>query len=145
MLKKELIIYSLASALIILILNASQYQIYTGGQRLELVLGAGALILIVLGVYLGVRFFSSGVSEKQGQLSVYKDANSVGLSNRELEVLELMARGHTNQEIADKLFVSLPTIKSHASRIYEKMDVKRRTQAVQKGIDLGLITPDTMV
>ncbi|HJP63377.1 MAG TPA: LuxR C-terminal-related transcriptional regulator, partial [Mucilaginibacter sp.] len=63
----------------------------------------------------------------------------LNLSKRELEVLQLMALGLSNQEIADKLFVSLNTIETHSAQVFEKMEVKRRTQAVDTGKKLGLI------
>ncbi|MBL7864664.1 MAG: response regulator transcription factor, partial [Cyclobacteriaceae bacterium] len=61
------------------------------------------------------------------------------ISKREHEVLELIARGHSNQEIADKLFVSVNTIKTHLSNLFLKLEVSRRTQAIQKAKDLRLI------
>lgn len=61
------------------------------------------------------------------------------ISNRELEVLQHMARGLSNQEIADQMFVSLNTIKTHSSNIFLKLDVKRRTQAVDKARQMGII------
>lgn len=67
------------------------------------------------------------------------EAKRLGLSQRELEVLELMSAGLSNQEIADKLFVSLNTIKTHSAKIFEKMDVKRRTQAVEMAKRLHII------
>ncbi|RZJ48668.1 MAG: response regulator transcription factor, partial [Flavobacterium sp.] len=67
-------------------------------------------------------------------------ADNLGLSDREIEVLELMANGLSNQEIADKLFISLNTIKTHISRIFEKMDVKRRTQAIELAKNLSIIS-----
>lgn len=63
----------------------------------------------------------------------------LGISDRELEVLKLMAEGHSNQEIAEKLFVSLNTIKTHSSRIFEKLDARRRTQAVETARRLRVI------
>ena len=62
-----------------------------------------------------------------------------GLSKRELEVLELMAKGLSNQQIADTLFVSLNTVKTHCSGIFFKLDVKRRTEAVESARQMGLI------
>jgi two-component system, NarL family, response regulator LiaR len=62
-----------------------------------------------------------------------------GISPRELEVLELMAEGFSNAEIADKLFVSLNTVKTHSSKIMEKLDVKRRTQAVETAKRMRII------
>ena len=61
------------------------------------------------------------------------------LSKRELEILSLLAQGHSNQEIAAKLFVSLSTVKTHIQNLFEKLDVKRRTQAVEKAKRLNLI------
>ncbi len=63
-----------------------------------------------------------------------------GISQREYEVLQLMAEGHTNQEIADQLFISLNTVKTHSSNLFAKLDVKRRTQAVQKAKELALLS-----
>lgn len=64
---------------------------------------------------------------------------ALGISKRELEVLELIALGLSNQEIADRLFVSLHTVKTHSSNILFKMDVKRRTQAIEKAKRLQII------
>ena len=61
------------------------------------------------------------------------------LSKRELEILGLLAQGHSNQEIAAKLFVSLSTVKTHIQNLFEKLDVKRRIQAVEKPRSLNLI------
>ncbi len=63
----------------------------------------------------------------------------LGISKREREVLELMAKGFSNQEIADRLFVSLNTIKTHSSNLFLKLEVSRRTQAIQKAKELCLI------
>jgi len=63
----------------------------------------------------------------------------LGISKRELEVLELISRGLSNQQIADTLFVSLNTIKTHSSNLFLKLDVNRRTQAVQRAKELRLI------
>jgi two-component system, NarL family, response regulator LiaR len=63
----------------------------------------------------------------------------LNLSKRELEILSLLAQGHSNQEIAATLYVSLSTVKSHLQNIFEKLDVKRRTQAVEKAKRLNII------
>ncbi|MEO7970767.1 MAG: response regulator transcription factor [bacterium] len=61
------------------------------------------------------------------------------ITRRELEILELIAHGMSNREIAEKLFVSENTVKTHSSRLFDKLGAKRRTQAVQLGKELGLI------
>jgi ATP/maltotriose-dependent transcriptional regulator MalT len=63
----------------------------------------------------------------------------LGITKRELEILELIAQGMSNREIADKLFVSENTVKTHSSRLFDKLSAKRRTQAVQIGKEIGLI------
>ncbi|NJO00897.1 MAG: DNA-binding response regulator, partial [Bacteroidia bacterium] len=63
----------------------------------------------------------------------------LGLSNREYEILGLIAQGYSNQEIADQLFISLPTVKTHSSNLFSKLDVKRRTQAVQRAKELNIL------
>ena len=62
-----------------------------------------------------------------------------GLQNANLEILDLIAKGMSNREIADQLFVSENTIKTHSSRLFDKLSAKRRTQAVQIGKEMGLI------
>jgi ATP/maltotriose-dependent transcriptional regulator MalT len=68
-----------------------------------------------------------------------KELQNLGLSKREMEVLQLMAEGLSNHEIASRLFVSLNTIKTHSSKVFEKLEVNRRTQAVDKAKKLSLI------
>jgi ATP/maltotriose-dependent transcriptional regulator MalT len=68
-----------------------------------------------------------------------KALDQTGLSKRELEVLGLISDGLSNEEIAEKLFISLNTIKTHTSNLFEKLEVKRRTQATEKAKRLGLI------
>lgn len=63
----------------------------------------------------------------------------LGLSQREMEVLELMSQGFTNQQIADKLFLSIHTIKTHGSNLFVKLDVKNRTQALIKAKELEIL------
>ena len=63
----------------------------------------------------------------------------LSITPRELEILELIAQGHSNREIAERLFVSENTVKTHSSRVFDKLGAKRRTQAVQLGKEFGLL------
>ena len=65
--------------------------------------------------------------------------NYLGISERESDVLTLLAAGHSNREIADQLFVSSNTVKTHLHNLYQKLDVSRRGQAVQKARSLRLV------
>lgn len=116
-----------------IILEVVHYKTMVRDIQIEVFGGIIGLLFLVFGVWLGAKFFKKSTPEKF-------DATKLGLSNRELEVLELLAQGYSNQEVADVLFVSLNTTKTHISNIYTKLNVKRRTQAVQKARELALIS-----
>ena len=92
------------------------------------------VLFLILGAWLGKYYLV------KRRLNEGYYADKLGLSNREIEVLRLVAEGYSNKEIADKLFVSLNTTKTHLSNIYSKLGVSRRTQAVQKARDIALIS-----
>jgi DNA-binding CsgD family transcriptional regulator len=140
--KKALILYGVISAGVMIAINDGRLSVFGGMVRFEIYLSIAGFLLILLGIFIGVQWISAQPG-RHLRIDADNNANLWALSTRELEVLELMASGHTNQEIADLLFVSLPTIKTHSSNIYSKMHVKRRTQAVQEGIRTGLIMPHT--
>lgn len=140
--RKALLIYGLLAGLVIFVLNLGKYSLMIGSIKLEIYLAIAGLTFLSLGIFLGIQFIQKK-SLKETDKSIPPIGNHWELSNREMEVLQAMAAGLTNQEIADKLFVSLPTIKTHSSNIYQKMEVNRRTQAIQKAIQAGLLDPHT--
>ena len=76
----------------------------------------------------------------QGTSSQYtKPKNTYNLSNREIEILEIIASGLSNLEISDKLYISEKTVKAHINHIFKKMGVKSRTQAVKKAVEEHII------
>jgi LuxR family maltose regulon positive regulatory protein len=79
-------------------------------------------------------------SEKHGDITQPPQPLVEPLSPRELEVLKLVAKGFSNREISERLFLALDTVKGHNHRIYGKLGVKNRTQAVNKAISLKIIT-----
>ncbi|NVK29211.1 MAG: response regulator transcription factor [Flavobacteriia bacterium] len=97
-----------------------------------------ALLFTAFGIWAGLRFNRP----KNELLSIAKPAASpeeYDLRPREMEILQLMSTGLSNQEIADALHISLSTVKTHNMNLFAKLDVKRRTQAVSKAQELGLI------
>ena len=120
--------------LLMIILEVVHYRTMIRDLRVEAYGAIIGVIFLIFGIWLGAQIVAP---KKQSRF----DAEKLGLSNRELDVLELLAAGHSNQEIADSLFVSLNTVKTHISNIYGKLNVKRRTQAIQKALDLALIHP----
>ena len=87
-------------------------------------------------LYQKTKFRDSSNGNQKGKEETIK---SLDISEREMDVLVLMADGLSNQEIADKLFISIHTVKTHSSNLFSKLFVKRRTQAIQKAKELGLI------
>ncbi|MEX0966866.1 MAG: response regulator transcription factor [Bacteroidia bacterium] len=141
--KYSYLLFGLIMGLLLLLLQTLQYRVMLRDLSLELYGGIIAIIFAGIGILLGSGIFRKK-HEKNSPASVaHPDRAKIAasqLSSRELQVLELMARGYTNQEIATQLFVSRNTIKTHTSNIYSKLEVKRRTQAVQRAQEMNLIT-----
>jgi ATP/maltotriose-dependent transcriptional regulator MalT len=103
----------------------------------EIYVGTVALLFTGLGIWVGHRVTRPGLPPA-GERN-QKAIDALGISAREYEVLELLAEGLSNKEIATRLFVSPNTIKTHLARLYEKLEVSRRTQAIHKARSLRLI------
>ena len=131
--KKQILLYGLLMGGLLLVLQLVQYKIVIRDISIELFGGLIALVFLALGIWVGIIIYQK--KSLSGQFANVK----LGLSRREMEVLELLAEGYSNQEIGDKLFVSLNTIKTHIASIYQKLNVRRRTQAIQKAQELALI------
>jgi len=139
--KRTILIYGLSLAALIFLLKFIEYRFLVRDLSLEFYIGAIAIFFTVLGVWVGLKLTKKKtiiITNPPFQFDQSR-IDSLGISKREYEVLELMAKGLSNQEIADKLFVSLNTIKTHSSNLFLKLEVSRRTQAVQKAKELQLI------
>ena len=142
----QLILYGISMALLLFLLKWLELRFVIIDHALEVYVGAIALIFTGLGIWLAMKIIrpKTTVVEKEIFVSApfsinKKEAELMNLSKREIEVLQLMAQGLSNKEIADKLFVSLSTIKTHSNNLFDKMNVERRTQAIDKGKRLGII------
>ena len=95
---------------------------------------------LALGLWLGMRLLGRGASpaEPAGEGNP-RAAEALGISPRELEVLREIAAGHSNKEIAARLHVSPNTVKTHVARLLEKLEARRRTDALRKARELGLV------
>lgn len=147
---KDTILYGISLALLLFFLKWIELRFIIINHTFEIYIGLIALLFTGLGIWLALKLTKTKVETliiekeitvKNIDFNLNEEAmTELGLSKRELEVLQLMADGLSNQEIAERLFVSLNTIKTHSSKVFEKMDVKRRTQAVEKAKRLSLIT-----
>lgn len=144
---KTTIIFGICLAMLLILMQWMEYSYFIRDISLEIYLGIVGLICLGLGIMLG-RKVSHERQDAVAQPPIitaeplaYPANNQYNLSPREYEVLVLIAQGHSYQEIADQLHVSLSTIKTHASNIFSKMDVQRRTQAVMLAQQKGLLTP----
>lgn len=138
---KKVLVFGAALAFILILVKIFEYFFFHYKFSLETYLGIIAVIFLILGIYFGSKLGSKTIAaniEPQNSASINNNTET-DLSGRELEVLLNIANGLTNQEIADKLFVSLNTIKTHTTNIYSKLGVKNRTQAVSKAKALNLL------
>jgi NarL family two-component system response regulator LiaR len=143
--RRTVLVYGSIFALLIFVMKFIEYRYIVRDLSLEFYLGVVAVIFMVLGVWAGLRITSRKTIVITGPAADFildeDRLRQMGISKREHEVLELMASGLSNQEIADKLFVSLNTVKTHTSNLFLKLDAKRRTQAIQKAKELRILRP----
>jgi len=138
--KRTVIFYGFSLAALVFVLKYLEYRLIVRDLSIEFYVGLVALFFVTLGIWVGLKLTRKQVVLIGPEFTLNEPAlQRLGISKRELEVLELMARGLSNQEIADKLFVSLNTVKTHTSNLFVKLDVTRRTQAVRRGKELRLI------
>lgn len=146
---RTVILFGLCLAALLVLLKWIEYSYFTKDLALEAYVGIVGLFCTVLGGWIGWQLthkkspadFAAGKENETETVIPGNGENSFGLSPREHEVLILIAEGLSYQEIASQLNVSLSTIKTHASKIFSKMDVQRRTQAVMLAQKCGLIPP----
>lgn len=147
---KTIIIYSISLAFLLFLLKWLEIRFTIFNHSFEIYIGFIAIIFTALGIWLALKLskpkIETVVIEKQLYVSINENfvlneslITQLELSKRELEILGLLSKGLSNQEIAAKLFISLSTVKTHNQNLFEKLEVQRRTQAVEKAKRLNLI------
>ncbi len=147
---KFVLIYGLSLAFLAFLLRWLELRFILFRHAFEIYAGLIALIFTGLGIWLALKLSKPKIETQVVEKKIYltpgenfvpdsAQIDELAISKRELEILDLMARGHSNQEIASAIFVSLSTVKTHNRNIFEKLDVKRRTQAVERARQLGII------
>jgi DNA-binding CsgD family transcriptional regulator len=145
---RHIILFGLAGGILITLLKWTEYRYLVVEHSIEIYGGLTAATFAALGIWLGLRLTRKQIVTKEvlvpvpaGQPFVVnsRKLEELEITPRELEILDLIAKGMSNREIAAKLFVSENTVKTHSSRVFDKLGAKRRTQAVQFGKEFGLI------
>ena len=144
----HILIYGLCGGILILALRMIEFRFMIVEHSFEIYGGLIAALFAALGIWLGLKL------TKKKEILIVKEVpvpatvpfslneqrlKDLGITKRELEILELIAQGMSNREIAEKLFVSENTVKTHSSRLFDKLSAKRRTQAVQIAKEMGLL------
>ena len=146
--RKTVLVYGLLGGLLIAALRLVEYRLLVLEHSLEIYGGIVALLFSGLGIWLGLKLTHPRETVVVREVAVPVSApftrdddqlHKLGITPRELEILEAMADGLSNREIAARLFVSENTVKTHAARLFDKLSAKRRTQAVQLAKEARLI------
>ena len=148
--KRHLLIYGICGGLLIVMLKLIEYRFLVIERSIEIYGALIALFFASVGIWLGLKLTKNKIVLKEVPVKVPvpirepfvldpAKVQRLGITARELEILQLIAGGLSNREIAENLFVSENTVKTHSSRLFDKLSAKRRTQAVQIAKDLRLI------
>lgn len=139
---KYIATYAIAFALLIFLLKWIQWKFLISNHSFEIYIALIALFFTGLGVWIASQLESTVNLRLKSILPAPKNEEIIRqlqLSQREYEVLELLAQGHRNADIAEHLFISVSTVKTHVSNLLIKLDVANRTQALNKARSLGLL------
>jgi DNA-binding CsgD family transcriptional regulator len=160
--KRHVLIFGLTGGLLIAILQYTEYRFVVIEHSFQIYAALVAVLFSAFGIWLGLRITGprETIRETIRETVVVREVEvlvpaespaprpfapdtarqqSLGITARELEILNLIAQGFSNREIATQLYVSENTVKSHCARAFDKLGAARRTQAVQRGKELGLL------
>ena len=150
--KRHALIFGLVGGLLIVVLQYTEYRFVVIEHSIELYGALVAVLFAAFGIWLGLRITGRRETIVVKEVLVPAEAaalepfvpntgqqQSLGITARELEILTLVGRGFSNREIAAQLFISENTVKTHCARAFDKLGAARRTQAVQRGKELGLL------
>ena len=154
--KRHVLIFGVVGGVLIAVLQYTEYRFVIMEHSVELYGALVAVLFATFGIWLGLRITRRRETIREmvvvREVLVPAEApalepfapntaqqQSLGITTRELEILTLIARGLSNREIATQLFVSENTVKTHCARVFDKLGAARRTQAVQRGKELGLL------
>lgn len=147
---KRIIMYGFTLAILVFVLKLLQWKFLIIDNSLDIYIGLIAVFFTILGVWVATQLTKPKIKTVFVEKEIIvpspdefiineTELKNLNLTNREYEVLQLLAKGCSNADIAESLFLSLSTVKTHVSNLYVKMDVKRRTQAIEKAKRLKIV------
>ena len=144
--QKLVLKFGLLATALLLLVKVSQYSILTHNLSNEIWIGVFALLFLGFGIMISQIYFKQkqqpqpvGNSKDELPQLNFKKIEELNISKREYEVLKLIDKGFSNQEIASQLFISESTVKTHVSNLLSKLDAKRRTQAINIAKELRIL------
>jgi len=135
--KKTILIFTLLVIAILILFQISKYTLLFNNSSIEIIIAIIAIVFFIIGIFINKKSL-----QKDDIPTVKIDQQKIEaleISKREYQVLEEIYKGLSNKEIADKLFLSESTIKTHVSNLLSKLNAKRRTQAIQKAKELHIL------
>ncbi len=135
--KKTVLLFGILILAILTLFQLSKYSVVTGDLSIELIIAIMAIVFFFIGIYINKKVYRTSIKKKAEVNS--KKIKELQISPREYEVLCEIVKGASNKEIADTLFVSESTVKTHVSNVLLKLNAKRRTQAIQIAKELNII------
>jgi NarL family two-component system response regulator LiaR len=145
---KTVLVYGILGGVLIAALKIVEYRFLVLEHSLEIYGGIVALLFSGLGIWLGLKLTRTQETVVVREVPVPVTGpfernetrrEQLGITPREIEIMEAMAAGLSNREIGERLFVSENTVKTHAARLFDKLSARRRTQAVRRAKEAGLI------
>ena len=140
--RRTILLYGIAMAILLGLLKLVEYKYFVRDIPLEFYVGVIAIVFTGLGIWAGLRLTRPKIVEVEVNAPFVCDEavlRKLGISKREFEVLGLIAAGLSNQDIADRLFVSTSTVKTHVSNVLAKLDASRRTEAIARAKEMRII------
>ena len=137
--KRTILIFSTLIIALLVLFKLSEYSISSGSLKIEIAIAGIALLFFVIGVFIQKKSLQKNkIIENTSQINFDK-ISELGISKREYEILVEISVGLSNKEIAERLFVSESTVKTHISNLFVKLNAKRRTQAIQIAKEMKII------
>jgi DNA-binding NarL/FixJ family response regulator len=130
--------FGILVACILILFQLAKFSYSTGESGIEIWIAAISLVFFIVGAFIARRYFPPKKPTPKGLINE-KNLKQVGLSKREYEILQLIDQGLSNQDIAQRLFLSESTVKKHVSNLFLKLDVQRRTEAIRRAKELEIL------